>query len=405
MSVVRVEGLAKSYFGRSVLDGVSFVVDPGLHLAIVGDNGTGKTTLLRILAGREEADEGSVAIAGGTVMGYLGQQLDPRPDASLTPLDNPGWRRAATRLNELEQALAETREEAALEQLMADYGEAQNRFAALGGYDYPMRLAAALAGLGIHGEQQRQSLATLSGGERMRVEMAWLLLERPDLLLLDEPTNHLDIAGMEWLEQQLQSYGGSLIYVSHDRQFIDRTAQRVAELHRGRMIGYRGDYSAYLEQKAMQQDYARQQVKQLERSVAYEREVAQTLFSHRKMSAFHAREKKVERLEAELESTRALLDSGHARLNFRAEALDRGGDPDRVVLSLRGSRHAFGERWLFRDFSAMLHYGKVRHRRPNGRQVDPCAYPRGRAARGGGRTALGRGPGGGDDGPADPLRG
>lgn len=367
MSVVSIEQLSKAYFGRVVLDAISLRVDAGLRLAVVGDNGSGKTTLLRIIAGRETPGEGRVQVASGLVLAYLGQQLDPLPAAALTALDNPRWTAAERELRLAQDALAAATTEAGLATCMTAYEEAQNHFIAAGGYDYPLQLEAALTALGLGGEKLRQPLATLSGGERMRVEMAWILLGRPDLLLLDEPTNHLDIAGMEWLEDFLQRYGGTVIYVSHDRHFIDRTATRVAELHGGRLREYRGAYAEYLAQKEIEQDYARQQVQELGRQLAYEREVAQTLFSHRKMTSFHAREKKIERLETELESARALVDSGHVRLHFQTEGPRNMGDPDRVILETHGLGHRYGERELFADYSTMLTYGEKRvYAGPNG---------------------------------------
>ena len=361
-----IEQLSKAYFGRVILTR-SACVDAGLRLAVVGDNGSGKTTLLRIIAGRETPGEGRVQVASGTVLAYLGQQLDPLPAAALTALDNPRWTAAEHELRLAQEALSAATTEAGLAACMTACEEAQNHFIAAGGYDYPLQLEAALTALGLGGEKLRQPLATLSGGERMRVEMAWILLGRPDLLLLDEPTNHLDIAGMEWLEDFLQRFGGTVIYVSHDRHFIDRTATRVAELHGGRLREYRGAYAEYLAQKEIEQDYARQQVQELDRQLACEREVAQTLFSHRKMTSFHAREKKIERLETELESARALVDSGHVRLHFQTEGPRNMGDPDRVILETRGLGHRYGDRELFAGYSTMLTYGEKRvYAGPNG---------------------------------------
>ncbi len=249
MSVISISNLAKSYGAEDIFSGVTFSIARGARLALVGPNGCGKTTLLRILIGEEEPSSGTVAQAKNTRLGYLPQEAEFLTSETL-------WEECLTPFADLIAVQAELH---SLETRMADpehaeaaiarYGPLQQEFERRGGYNYPTRIRQVLTGLGFLESDFTMRIDHLSGGQRTRAYLARLLLSDPDLLLLDEPTNHLDIAAVEWLEGYLSQWEGAAVIVSHDRYFLDRVANVVLEMNHGLTELYRGNYSAYLQQR------------------------------------------------------------------------------------------------------------------------------------------------------------
>ncbi|MGW4631583.1 ABC-F family ATP-binding cassette domain-containing protein [Nocardia sp. NPDC004415] len=244
-------GVSKSYAGRPVLDTVSATIRPGERVGIVGENGSGKSTLLRLLAGLETADAGAVTVTADNGIGHLAQTLS-----------------GTTVGGAVEAALAELRawergmREAAEAQDMDRFGDLLTRFEARDGYVADARVDAALHGLGLAGIDRDRALATLSGGERARLGLACLLAASPEVLLLDEPTNHLDEAALTWLENRLRTHRGTVVVVSHDRDFLDRVVTAVIDVADGTLTRFGGGYSGFLDAKAAarirwEQDYAR----------------------------------------------------------------------------------------------------------------------------------------------------
>lgn len=354
MSVLSIEAVDKSWFGRKILDQVSLRVNDGDKLALIGENGTGKTTLFKLITGQEKLDAGRIVLASGTVVSYLSQKLESVKDEYETALTAPHIAAAEQEMHRLADAISQATNEADTARVMADYSKAVARFEALGGYEYAHRLAQILSGLGFKGELLDQPLRQLSGGERMRVQMARLLVGQPDLLMLDEPTNHLDLSGIEWLEDYIRRFGGTVIFISHDRSFIDHCATRVASLAQSHIKLYAGNYTQYLAQKAIEDDYARQEVKRLKEEVERESEVVQTMLSHRKISQYHSREKKVAKLSAQLEQAKQQLAKGPGRMNFHFIPVEREGDPEREILAGNDLTMAFGERILFEHVELSL---------------------------------------------------
>lgn len=253
--LLSVELISKAYGDNQVLNQVSFTLAPGQKLGLVGANGVGKSTLLKIIVGEVEADGGRVTPAAGTQLGYLPQVLsgadaltvDQLIMASLAELQQ-----LEARLRELEAALAAANGN--LDTLLADYGQASEQFEQRGGYDLEYRRAAILAGLQIDHIDSARPVSTLSGGEKSRVGLAALLLQEPDLLLLDEPTNHLDFRALEWLESYLRDFRGGLLAVSHDRQFLNQTVGEIVEIdeHSKESKSYHGNYDFYAQVKSQE---------------------------------------------------------------------------------------------------------------------------------------------------------
>jgi ATP-binding cassette subfamily F protein 3 len=249
MSLITASNLSKSFGAADIFRGVDLSISKGSRLALVGPNGCGKTTLLRILLGLEEPSGGTVARAKKLSIGYLPQEADFEMSGTL-------WEACEA---EFDYFKAEQVELARLESLMADpslaesamekYGPLQRSFEQRGGYLYPLRIKQVLTGLGFSSADFHMPIAHLSGGQRTRAYLARLLLSNPDLLLLDEPTNHLDIAAVEWLEGYLSQWEGAALIVSHDRYFLDKVANGILEMSFGTIETYRGNYSAYLEQR------------------------------------------------------------------------------------------------------------------------------------------------------------
>ena len=249
MALLTARNLAKSYGALDLFQGVDLSIPRNARIGLVGPNGCGKTTLLRILVGEESPDAGQVQRAKGLRIGYLPQNADFEAHGTLYDLALAAFadlRRLEARLRDLEAALSRSPGD---ERLLARYGRLQAQFEQRGGYTYPARLRRVLGGLGFAEEAWRQPLERLSGGQRIRAYLARLLLEEPDLLVLDEPTNHLDMQAVEFLEGYLRAFPGALLFVSHDRYFLDQVAQRIGELGPQGLEMYRGNYTAYLTQR------------------------------------------------------------------------------------------------------------------------------------------------------------
>ncbi|HHY45357.1 MAG TPA: ABC-F family ATP-binding cassette domain-containing protein [Firmicutes bacterium] len=368
MPILTVNNLTKYFGAHTVFKDVSFTVAEGERVCVIGRNGEGKTTLLRVLAREMEPDGGGFAIPGRRSWGYLSQDVPTFKDTVLNELlssrrDIAGLYNGMRDLEaKMEMASAGAGEkpggdfgELDLDALMDEYGRVTARFEALDGYSLEHKAKAILAGLGFTQDAFSKETSVLSGGEKLRLALAKLLLLGPDLLLLDEPTNHLDLAGVEWLESFLRDYPGAALIVSHDRYFIDRVATKVVELSGGEARVYSGNYSAYQRQREMElksqaEEYERQQAL-IARTKAF---IQKWKATPRRKKQAESREKMLERLEIIEKPKREKRSMG---LRFEMET--ESGDE---VLELIDLGKAFpvepdGTRTLWRDFTWQVRRG------------------------------------------------
>jgi ATP-binding cassette subfamily F protein 3 len=249
MSLITVSSLSKSFGAEDLFSGVTFSVARGARLALVGPNGIGKTTLLRILIGQEEPSGGSVTRAKSLRIGYLSQEADFELEGVLWDVCLEPFADLIRMQGELEKLEGEMSDPSKREQALVRYGSVQHEFERRGGYVYQVRIKQVLTGLGFDEVDFHMSLDHLSGGQRTRAHLARLLLSNPDLLLLDEPTNHLDIKAVEWLEGYLTQWEGAAVVVSHDRYFLDHACNALLEMAISGTEYYRGNYSTYLQER------------------------------------------------------------------------------------------------------------------------------------------------------------
>ena len=271
---ISVKNLTKFFvIGENLLEDLSFEIQEGECVAILGRNGCGKTTLFNIITGQMDYDEGEVFINPNKRLGLISQI--PRFPAGYTVED---VLRSAylplIRIRDKMRALEYAMAEGATTEQLREYDNLSNRFASGGGYEMDVEVDKVCNGLGITADQRIQAFDSLSGGEKTRVNLARLLLEKTDILLLDEPTNHLDLRSVEWLEGYINSFKGTVLTISHDRFFLDRVADRVIEIVDGHAEFYSGNYSFYIEEKQARFDL---QMKQYEQEQAKLKQLGYTV--------------------------------------------------------------------------------------------------------------------------------
>ena len=344
---ISVKGLVKSFeVGQTLLDGLSFEISEGECVGIMGRNGCGKTTLFRLLTGELTPDEGEITIASGKRLGLISQI--PHYPAGYSAEDV--LRTAFASLEAIRRkmdALAEKLTASAPKALLDEYDRLSNAYLTGGGYGQDTEIDKICNGLGIPQEMRKQEFDRLSGGEKTRVNLARLLLEKTDILLLDEPTNHLDLKSVEWLEEYLLKFKGTVLTISHDRFFLDRVVGRIIEITGGKADFYSGNYTFYLQEK---QERFNRQLKQYEQEQAKLKQLGYTVermkgwginnrvLYRRAMSIQH----RMERIEKTERPTK------EKTLRARFGEKDFHGDE---VLSVKGLTKRFGDRTLFSDIA------------------------------------------------------
>ncbi len=266
--MIRLDKISKQNGNQIVFIEASAALQKGEKVGLVGPNGAGKTTLFRLITGREQPDEGQVAADRGITIGYFSQDVGEMSGRSAVSevMDGTGpVSVVAAELKELEAEMADPERADDLEAIIERYGEVQGRFEELGGYALEGRAREVLAGLSFSQEMMDGDVGALSGGWKMRVALARILLMRPDAMLLDEPSNHLDLESLIWLEAFLKGYDGALMMTSHDREFMNRIVSKVVEIDGGSLTSYAGNYAFYEQQRALNE---KQQQAQFERQQA-----------------------------------------------------------------------------------------------------------------------------------------
>jgi ATP-binding cassette subfamily F protein 3 len=351
--MLNVYNLFKAFGEHVILDGVNLVVKPGDRLALVGRNGCGKTTLLKILAGVIPPDGGAVSLQGGLRLGYLGQEGQLQPDLTLYAemqhifADLHGLE---ARMRELEDVMAR-QSGVELERSLGAYARLQDRYEHGDPLTVDGRIRTVLFSLGFAATDLERPCREFSGGWQMRGAMARLLLSQPDVLLLDEPTNHLDIEAMEWLEEFLVNYSGATVVVSHDRVFLDRIVKRTVELDRGELEEFVGNYSYYLEESANRYQQQLQAYKNQQKKLEHDRKFIERF---RYKATLATRVKSREKLVAKMDKVE--LPGGELpsiKISFQPMA-----ESGREILLAKGVEKSYGTRKILSNVNLKLERGQ-----------------------------------------------
>ncbi len=351
--MIALSGIYKQY-GRQVLFvDASFQLNTGEKIGLVGPNGAGKTTIFRLITGEEHADDGDVSVPKKLSIGYFRQEIDEMAGRPVLDEAIAGSGRLGDlhhELLDLEHALSDAARADELDTLLARFGEVQGEYQQRGGYELEARAREVLHGLGFDDERIDGDVGALSGGWKMRVAMAKVLLGRPDVLLMDEPTNHLDIESILWLEEYLKGYPGSLLMTCHDRDFMNRVVTKVVEIDGGETVTYSGNYDFYERERLQRESqreaaFARQQA-----MLAKEQRFIERFQTHAaKAAQVQSRVKKLEKIETiELPKKRAVV-----RFDFKAPA--RSGDDVSILEKLS---KGYGGRRLYTDFDFLIRRGE-----------------------------------------------
>ena len=344
---IRVTGLVKSFdLEKKILNGLSFQVDSGERVGLLGKNGAGKTTLFRMLTGELEPDEGEIQLGAGRRVGLISQI--PVYPAGYTVEDvlRSAFARMYRMKDEMDALALRMEQGASDETTLRRYGELNARFEGLGGWDTDTAVNKVANGLSIPQAMRQRDFDCLSGGEKTRVNLGRLILEDTDILLLDEPTNHLDLQATEWLEEYLRKFRGTVVAISHDRYFLDRTVTRIIEIQDGKAEFYSGNYSFYaIEKERRYQERMKQYLKEQAKIQQLEKAAEQMhLWAFMGDDALHKRafsmEKRIERMRTTQKPTKA------RKLEARFQSREFKGDE---VLQIKGLTKSFGEKHLFSD--------------------------------------------------------
>ena len=347
--MIRLDNVSKQIGHQILFIEASAALEKGEKVGLVGPNGAGKTTLFRMITGQEQPDEGQVAVDRGVTIGYFSQDVGEMSGRSAVSevMDGAGPVSAvAGELKELETAMADPDRAADMDEIITRYGEVQARFEELDGYALEGRAREVLAGLSFTQEMMDGDVGALSGGWKMRVALARILLMRPDAMLLDEPSNHLDLESLIWLEQFLKGYDGVLLMTSHDREFMNRIIGKVVEIDGGSLTSYSGDYEFYEQQRALNE---KQQQAQFERQQAMlSKEIK--FIERFKARASHAaqvqsRVKKLEKIER-VEPPRR-----RQAVSFDFLPAPRSGED---VVSLKRVQKGYGNRLIYDGLDFMV---------------------------------------------------
>jgi len=348
--LVGLNNVTFEFGARVIVQDATWHIQPGERIGLIGYNGTGKSTLLKLLVGEYQPSEGSVERSRGTTIGYLHQDLlSFDTNDSILEVAMGAFERVKQLEKEIEE-LGKKLEETSDEKILHEYSDKLHEMETLDGYTIHHRTEEVLQGLGFANEDLHRPYKEFSGGWRMRVLLAKMILQQPDVLLLDEPTNHLDLPSIEWLEKYLQHYKGSVVIVSHDKYFLDRMVTKIVELYQQELHIYSGNYSFYetekqqrieLQQRAYenQQEYIRQQERFIERFRAKATKAAQAQSAMKRLEKLD----RVEQVE---------IERPNLKINFRVDK-----QPGKIIATLKHATKKFGDNIIVEDTEAEIDRG------------------------------------------------
>jgi len=344
--MINLTNISKRYGRQIIFLETSFQLNPGEKVGLVGPNGAGKTTVFRLITAEEEPDEGTVSVPKRTTIGYFRQDIGEMAGRSVldeTIAGSGDLGELHHELSDLELAMGDPERADDMERILRRFGEVLDAYQSRGGYELEARAREVLQGLGFDADQVAGDVGALSGGWKMRIGMARVLLARPDVLLMDEPTNHLDIESILWLEKFIKDYPGAVLLTCHDKDFMNRIVSRIVDIDGGEFLSYTGSYDDFVEQRAIAEanreaTYARQQS-----MLAKERRFVDRFSSHASKAAqVQSRVKKLDKIElVELPRRRKIVE-------FQFRQPPRSGDQ---VAELVGLSKAYGPRIVYEDFS------------------------------------------------------
>ncbi|MEO8677647.1 MAG: ABC-F family ATP-binding cassette domain-containing protein [Vicinamibacterales bacterium] len=341
-------------YGRQLLFvDASFQLNPGEKVGLVGPNGAGKTTIFRMIMGDEAPDDGDVTVPKKLTIGYFRQDVEEMSGRSVLDEAIAGSGRAGLlhhQLEELQHAMADPARAGEMDKILARFGEVQEEYDHLGGYALESQAREVLHGLGFDDDRIDGDVGALSGGWKMRVAMARVLLGRPDVLLMDEPTNHLDLESIIWLESFLKSYAGALLMTSHDRDFMNRIVSKIAEIDGGEITSYSGNYDFYERERAL---------REANKEAAYARQQAMLAKEQRFIDRFKTHAAKAAQVQSRIKALDKIekieLPKQRVVVNFDFRAPPRSGDQVAVIEDLHKS---YGKRVIYDGFNLTIRRGE-----------------------------------------------
>ncbi|MFC7523274.1 ABC-F family ATP-binding cassette domain-containing protein [Parapedobacter sp. GCM10030251] len=319
--MIAINNLTFEIGARALYDEANWHIKPGDKTGLIGANGTGKTTLLKLIVGEYAPTSGTISMAKDLKIGYLNQDLlSYESNKSILHVAMEAFERQNQLHAEIERLLKKLETDYS-DDIIQKLSDKQSEFEALDGYSIEYRAHEILAGLGFSDDDQKRPLSEFSGGWRMRVMLARILLQAPDILLLDEPTNHLDLPSIKWLESYLQAFDGAIVIVSHDRYFLDRVVNIIVESKRGKLIQYAGNYSFYLEEKALREEIQSNQYKNQQAKIKQE---------ERLIERFRAKASKAKMVQSRIKALERMervedVDDYNPTVNFRFKFSKQSG--------------------------------------------------------------------------------
>ena len=351
--MISFSNINKQYGKQLIFVDASFQLNPGEKVGLVGPNGAGKTTLFRMIVGEEEPDDGAVSVPKRLHIGYFRQDVEEMQGRSVLDEAIAGSGRAGDlhhELEELQRAMEDPERAGEMDRVLERFGEVQEEYEHLDGYALEAQAREVLHGLGFQDDQIDGDVGALSGGWKMRVALARVLLGRPDVLLMDEPTNHLDIESIIWLEQFLKSYPGALLMTSHDREFMNRIVTKIADIDSGEIVTYSGDYDFFDRERA---------IRETNQQAAFARQQAMLAKEQRFIDRFRTHAAKAAQVQSRIKALDKIekveLPKKRHVVKFEFRVPPRSGDQVAVIEDLH---KRFGSRVIYDGFSLTVRRGE-----------------------------------------------